>query len=77
MCVCMRVHVRVHVCVCVCVCVCVHACVHMRVCVMTFGTAYLCVGSGVEPDMKKSAEIFTELALRGHPYAQVHKWVES
>ena len=32
----------------------------------------LCLGSGVEPDTKKSAEIFTDLALKGHPFAQVY-----
>ena len=32
----------------------------------------LCLGSGVEPDAKKSAEIFTDLALKGHPFAQVY-----
>jgi len=31
----------------------------------------LCTGSGVERDLKKSAELFTDLALKGHPFAQV------
>ena len=55
--------------VCVCVSVCLSVC--PSVCVMTFGAALLYIGSGVEPDMKKSAELFTDLALKGHPYAQV------
>jgi len=28
-------------------------------------------GGGCEPDVKKSADIFTDLAMKGHPYAQV------
>ena len=39
--------------------------------------AYLCVmyivhvGQGVTPDAPRAANIFTDLAMKGHPYAQV------
>ena len=54
-------------------CLCIHVCACACVCVSEcFPIYHLCTGSGVEPDMKKSAEIFTDLALKGHPFAQVY-----
>ena len=64
--VCLCVFVSVSVSVSVSMCACTYACNNSVLLVCLF------IGSGAEPDAKKSAEIFTDLALKGHPFAQVH-----
>ena len=48
---------------CVCVCVCVCGCV----CVDLVDNA----GQGTERDQARAADLFSQLAMKGHPYAQL------